>query len=408
MEGYLSGSGYMPEKDPSNALVLVLNTCYVKQPTEDRVVNRIKALVSSFPSKPLVVAGCMVEIDPAKLEKIAPESCWVGPHRVDRIVEACDAAITGRVIRFTGRQFLVKPSLPVSTKSPVIDIVQIAEGCLGACSYCCTRFARGHLASYPVESIVSRVQGSISSGHKEIWFTAQDTAAYGTKGKQSLPTLLKRVCSIPGKFKIRVGMMNPETAERVLSPLVSAFENEKVLKFVHLPVQSGSDSILEMMRRGYDVELFKRVIASFKARIPRVTLSTDVIVGFPGEASSDFAQTVSLIEEIRPDILNISRFFPRPRAEASALPRLGVEELKTRSRRLLELHRSIALESNQRWIGWRGRALVDEAGKGQTWSCRNYAYKPIVVASPKRLLGRFVEVEVCDARPTYLLGNVLD
>lgn len=397
----------MSEKDPSNALVLLLNTCYVKRPTEDRVVNRIKALRSSFPGKPLVVAGCMVEIDPAKLEKIAPESCWVGPHRVDRIVEACDAAIAGRVVRFTGKQFLVKPSLSVSTKSPVIDIVQIAEGCLGACSYCCTRFARGHLSSYPVESIVSRVRGSLSSGHKEIWFTAQDTAAYGTQGKESLPTLLRRVCSIPGRFLIRVGMMNPGTADRVLSPLVSTFENEKVFKFVHLPVQSGSDGILGMMRRGYDVDVFRRVVASFRARIPRVTLSTDVIVGFPGEARSDFAQTVSLIEETRPDILNISRFFPRPRAEASALPRLGAEELKARSRRLHGLHRSIALESNQRWVGWRERVLVDEAGKGQTWICRNYAYKPIVVASPRRLVGRFVEVEVCEARPTYLLGTVL-
>lgn len=408
MAGLLVDSGYVSEDEPSRALVLIVNTCYVKQPTEDRVVNRIKALRSSFPGKPFVVAGCMVEIDPRRLERIVPESCWVGPRRVDMIVEACDAAIAGRVVRFTGGRFLLKPSLPVAARSSVIDIVQIAEGCLGACSYCCTRFARGPLVSYPVEAIVSRVCESVSSGHEEIWMTAQDTAAYCAHGRQALPSLLKRVCSIPGRFLIRVGMMNPGTAERVLSSLVSAYGDEKVFKFVHLPVQSASDRILRMMRRRYTRETFDRVVASFRARIPGITLSTDVIVGFPGETPSDFAQTVSLIEETRPDILNVSRFFPRPGAEASALPRLGAEEMKARTRKLAELHRSIALESNERWVGWRGRAVVDERGKGRTWVCRNHAYKPIVVASPRPLLGRFVEVEVRDAKPTYLLGALAE
>jgi len=407
MEGLLIGSAYVSEKEPSRAQVLILNTCYVKRPTEDRVVNRIKALRSSFPSKPLVVAGCMVEIDPAKLERIAPESCWVGPHRVDRIVEACDAAIAGRVMRFTGRQFLVKPSLPVSTKSSVIDIVQVAEGCLGACSYCCTRFARGPLMSYPVEAIVSRARTSVSSGHREIWLTAQDTAAYCAPRRKTLPSLLKRVCAISQEFLIRVGMMNPETADKVLSSLVSSFEDDKVFKFLHLPLQSGSDRILGVMRRRYTREIFDRVVTSFRARIPRITLSTDVIVGFPGETEVDFAETVSLIEEMRPDILNISRFFPRPRAEASSLRRVGSKVTKARTQRLVELHRSIALESNERWLGWRGRALIDEVGRGQTSVCRNYAYKPIVVPSHQHLLGRFVEVEVCDAKPTYLIGTIV-
>jgi len=384
-----------------------VNTCYVKRPTEDRVVNRIKALRSSFPGKPLVAAGCMVEIDPVKLERIAADSCWVGPHRVDRIVEACDAAIANRVVRFTGREFLVKPSLPVLAKSPVIDIVQIAEGCLEACSYCCTRFARGHLVSYPVEAIVCRVRTSVSSGRKEIWFTAQDTAAYCAQCRQTLPSLLRRVCSIPGKFLIRVGMMNPGRTRRVVHPLVSAYEDDKVFKFLHLPVQSGSDRVLDTMRRRYTREMFEQIVASFRARIPRITLSTDVIVGFPGETQLDFAQTVSLIEKVRPDTLNVSRFYPRPGAEVPAQPRVDAEATRARTRKLVELHRSIALESNERWLGWRGRALIDEAGKGQTWVCRNHAYKPIVVGSQRQLLGRFVEVEVCDAKPTYLLGTIV-
>lgn len=162
------------------------------------------------------------------------------------------------------------------------------------------------------------------------------------------------------------------------------------------------------MNRFYSVEDFKRIVSTFREKMPRITLSTDVICGFPGESEDAFNRTVELIKEAAPDIVNISKFFPRPQTPAAEMEQLPPAEVKNRSRRLTEIAKRISYERNRLWLGWKGRILIDEKGKRDTWVGRNYAYKPVVVRCEENLLGEFVDVCITEAFPTYLKAEILE
>jgi tRNA A37 methylthiotransferase MiaB len=203
-------------------------------------------------------------------------------------------------------------------------------------------------------------------------------------------------------------MINPLHAKNMLEELIEVYQNQKIFKFIHLPLQSGSDRILGLMKRGYGVKDFVEIVDEFRKRIPELTLATDIITGFPGESYSDFKQTLELVKKIKPDVTNVSKFGARPWAEASRLKQLPGDVVKRRSKELFDLCKKIWLERNERWVGWKGECLIDERGrKSQTWIGRNFAYKPIVIDSAENLLGKSLEVEVLAAAPTYLRGAII-
>jgi tRNA A37 methylthiotransferase MiaB len=206
-------------------------------------------------------------------------------------------------------------------------------------------------------------------------------------------------------------MMTPNTVMDILEELIDAFHDEHIFKFVHLPVQSGDDRILRRMRRSYSVEDFKKIVNAFRADFPEITLSTDVICGFPGESEKAFEKTLKLVEEVKPDIVNISKFFARPRTPAAGMQKdfVSPAEIRRRSSRLAKLARKVALEKNQCWIGWTGDILVDEVGKvSGSWIGRNFAYKPIAAKSTTKLLGKTLRVRISRIFPTYLEGTVVE
>ena len=178
MKGLLSKDGFKIVNNPKKTDLLIINTCYVKTPTQERVTHRIKLLQRMSPDKKFIIAGCMTEIDPKRLEKIAPKSSWIGPHQIKNIVNVVNDTLNGKISRLIGERRDIKVVLPRIKDNPLIDIVQICEGCCGCCSYCCTRFARGKLFSYPVSLIVDEVKQGFKNSCKEFWITAQDTAAY--------------------------------------------------------------------------------------------------------------------------------------------------------------------------------------------------------------------------------------
>jgi MiaB/RimO family radical SAM methylthiotransferase len=221
---------------------------------------------------------------------------------------------------------------------------------------------------------------------------------------------LESVCSVEGDFFVRVGMMTPNNLLCILDELVEAFQNEKVFKFLHLPVQSGDENVLRWMNRFYSAEDFVMMVEGFRAVFPRSTISTDVIVGFPGESEEAFGRTCKLIEQVRPDIVNISKFFARPETPAVGMKsKVSSSEIKRRSACLASLVRRIALERNKVWSGWSGKILIDEMGKPGSVVGRNFAYKPVVVKrrDGQSLLGEFVAVRVLDAFQSHLLGEVV-
>ena len=402
--GCLSEAGFEVVKNPKDAEFLLYNTCAVKSQTENRIVDILRKAPKD---KRLIVTGCLPVINFERLENEVEFDGITGPAPGAKIVDVLGRVAAGENVISLGATSSSDLYLPRVPVNPLVSVVPINYGCLGDCSYCCVHFARGHLRSNPVHEVVERVRRDLVSGVKEFWLTSQDTACYGKDIGSSLVDLLGRVCDVEGDFFVRLGMMNPDHVLGMLDELVEAYKCEKVFKFLHLPVQSGDDKVLGLMNRRYTVEEFTNVVQIFREEIPRLTLSTDVICGFPGESKEAFDQTKRLIAEIKPDIVNVSKFFSRPRTPAEKLLPIPPRELNRRSRELAELSRRISFEKNRAWLGWQGKVLFDEKGKGESWMGRNFAYKPVVVKTRERLLGRFVQVRVVNVFSTYLEAEIV-
>jgi MiaB-like tRNA modifying enzyme len=397
--GCLSNAGFVLVEDPKAAEFLVFNSCGVKSQTENRIINLLKKTPKD---KKLVVTGCLPLINFDRLNNEVDFDGVMGPAPGDKIVDILRRVDSGNKVVSLDNDLQNSLSLPRIPMNSTVSIIPINYGCLGNCSYCCVHFARGKLRSNTIDDIVKRVERDLVSGISEFWLTSQDTACYGKDIGTSLPDLLGRICEIKGEFFIRLGMMNPDQVLNILNDLVESYNDRKVFKFLHLPVQSGDDDILKLMNRHYTVNDFKRIVLAFRESIPRLTLSTDVICGFPGENKEAFKKTKKLLAEIKPDIVNVSKFFSRPRTPAEKLSPIVPEELNFRSRELAELSKRISFEKNKSWIGWEGVVLFDECGKDESWVGRNFAYKPIVVKSGESLIGGFGQVRVVNSFSTYL------
>jgi len=328
------------------------------------------------------------------------------PSSLDKILTVLEGWKQGKWQQmFVSNEGKIKIDLPKLVRDRVVEVVPISEGCLGSCTFCCTRLARGRLFSYPLKSIVQRVTDIVDSGVKEIWLTAQDTGAYGLDSGCNIVTLLEQVCDIRGQFWIRVGMMNPNNVLGLVDELIKVFQNDKMFKFIHLPVQSGNDDTLKCMHRRYSVQEFRSMIASFRREIPDMSLSTDIICGFPGEDGNAFTDSLKLIQEIEPDIVNISKFSSRPHTVAAEMRPLPSQIVKARSKRMTELCKQISLKRNKHWLNWTGQAFIDEIGTRSHVIGRNLAYKPILVKGSSKLLGQLVTVQIKQVTPTYLMGE---
>jgi len=410
MVGCLLKAGFEVVETEEEADVLIYNTCAVKTPTENRVIEILKR-TRTMKDKRLVVTGCLPLINFERLKTQIEFDGALGPNCGRHIAEAVQKVINNERVFWLNRKVEEKPclDLPRCAVNPVVSIVPVASGCLGSCSYCCVVFARGRLCSCNVDEVVKRVKHDLDFGVKEVWLTGQDMACYGRDIGVGLVDLLGAVCEIGGDFLVRVGMMTPNLVLDMLPELVDVFQNEHIFKFVHLPVQSGDDEVLERMNRFYSVEDFRRVVEAFRKAIPRITVATDVICGFPGEDAEAFERTLRLLDNVKPDVVNVSKFFPRPKTLAEKMsPKVSPSEVKERSKRAASLAGRISLEKNSAWKNWRGSILLDEHGKKpNSLVGRNFAYKPIVVMSENQsLLGSFADVDVKKTFQTYLEAEI--
>lgn len=410
LAGCLAEAGHRLANSAASADVVIYNTCAVKGPTENRMIEILKRAPIG---KKVVVAGCLPLINFERLCKEVRFDGIMGPAAGDGIVNVVKRVLNDEKVVSLKGAVDAKPSLnlPRLRLNPVIGIVPVNYGCLGSCAYCCVVFARGHLRSYSVQEIVERVKKDLTVGVREFWITSQDTACYGRDKGTNLAELLEAICDVEGDFRVRVGMMTPNMVVDILHDLIQAFKNEKIFKFIHLPVQSGDDKILERMRRFYFVNDFMKIVDAFRAYFPEITLATDVICGFPGESKEAFEKTLQLIEDVKPDVVNVSKFFARPRTAAAEMQGdfVPFQEIKRRSGIAAKLAKKVAFERNERWVGWTGEIFVDEVGKiSGSWVGRNFAYKPIVVKSDDDLLGKFLHVNVVQALLTHLEGEFVE
>ncbi|MCS7144006.1 MAG: tRNA (N(6)-L-threonylcarbamoyladenosine(37)-C(2))-methylthiotransferase [Archaeoglobaceae archaeon] len=378
--------------------VVVINSCGVIDFTERKIIRRMIELKNA--GKKVVLAGCLSRISKNALE-LADSA--ISPDNLDKIVEAVNSTFNGGV-RFLEWRDVDKSCLPkLRSEENAIAIVSISEGCVGHCSFCATKFARGKLRSFGISGILEEVERVVKQGFKEIQLTSQDTGCYGLdRGDFLLPKLLEGISRIEGDFRVRVGMMNPQHAKEQIERLLEVFESEKIFKFLHIPVQSGDNNVLEHMKRDHTVEDFLEVVDAFRNKF-EITLATDIIVGYPTETEESFWKTYDLIEEVRPDIVNITRFSRRKGTPAERLKEIPGWIVKKRSRNLTELCIRIGLENNREFLGKKLEVLITSQGK--RWMlARTNSYRAVITTGK---LGEFKEVKIGACRHNYLLDEEL-
>jgi len=397
IKGILKENEYEIVEKIDDADVLILLTCTVIDTTEQRMLSRLKKFKDL--GKKIIVTGCMASVQEDLVKSVVPNVQLLHPQYTSHIVD-----------------LLEDKKIPDSPKSKTAlsklydDItapISISEGCLFSCSYCITSLARGKLRSFPIDEIKKDVSSAVKSGCKEIQLTAQDTSSYGLDVKQDLGELLKKVTIVKGDYRIRVGMMNPFTALKTLDSIISGFDNSKIYKFIHLPVQSGDNEILKKMNRKYTVEDFLEIVKRFRDDYTDITLSTDVIVGFPSETDEQFQRTIDLLKNVEPDITNITRFSARPYTKAKTMKgRIKTEIVKSRSKLLTELCNNISKNNNLKHIGKKYNVLVTKEGKNKTYAGRAENYKPVVIKE-KVEIGELINVDITKAASTYLVGSII-
>lgn len=400
ISGLILNGGHTLVEDSSESDLNIVVTCSVKDATANKMIHRIKSLKT----KPLVVAGCLPKAEKETVERFSENASLLGPNSLGKTLQVINHTLQGRKEIALEDSDLSKVGLPKVRLNPAVGIVEIASGCMSECTFCQTKISKGDLQSYRLGDIVRQVKTEISEGCKEVWLTSTDNGCYGFDIGTDLPSLINAVSEIPENFMVRVGMMNPMYMPRIKEKLIESYDNDKVFKFLHIPVQSGSDKVLHDMKRGHTAGTFREIVKKARDRFPDFTISTDIIVGFPSETREDFEKTVELLDETRPDVVNLSKYSARPGTEAAEWEQIDVAEVKSRSKKIFEQINKISLENNKKWIGWKGSVLFDEK-TDEGIKGRNFAYKPVFV--PEQVdIGQSHTIEIVEATQNSLLGKI--
>uniref|UniRef100_A0A8C1PKJ9 tRNA-t(6)A37 methylthiotransferase n=1 Tax=Cyprinus carpio TaxID=7962 RepID=A0A8C1PKJ9_CYPCA len=398
-------------KNPSDADLWLLNSCTVKNPAEDHFRNSIKKAQEQ--NKKVVVAGCVPQAQPRT--DYLKELSIIGVQQIDRVVEVVDEAIKGHSVRLLGQKKEkgkrlggARLDLPKIRKNPLIEIISINTGCLNACTYCKTKHARGDLASYSIEELVERARQSFQEGVCEIWLTSEDTGAYGRDIGTDLPSLLwELVKEIPEGAMLRLGMTNPPYILEHLEEMGRILQHPRVYSFLHVPVQSASDSVLMDMKREYCCADFRRVVDFLKERVPGITIATDIICGFPGETDEDFEQTMELVRQYRFPSLFINQFYLRPGTPAAKMEQVPAHVKKQRTKELSALFHTYKPYDHK--IGERQRVLVtEESFDSQHYVAHNKFYEQVLVPKKPEFKGKMIEVDIYEAGKHYMKGQPVE
>ncbi|ELZ76806.1 MiaB-like tRNA modifying enzyme, archaeal-type [Haloferax volcanii DSM 14919] len=366
IESALRDAGHYRVDGPEEADVAIMNTCTVVEKTERNMLRRAKELAAE--TADLIITGCMALAQGNDFREEGIDAQILHWDDVPTAVTNGECPTPGPG---------VEPVL-----DGVVGILPIARGCMSNCSYCITKFATGRVDSPSVDENVEKARALVHAGAKELRITGQDTGVYGwDNGDRKLPELLDRICTeIDGEFRVRVGMANPGGVHGIRDELAAVFaRHDKLYNFIHAPVQSGSDEVLEHMRRQHRVDKFREIVETFDRELDYWTLSTDFIVGYPTETDADHERSMELLREVRPEKVNVTRFSKRPGTDAADLKGLGGTLKKERSKEMSEAKMDIVAAAYDEMVGTERDVLVVEEGTGDSVKCRDEAYRQIIV-----------------------------
>ena len=400
-----------------NAQFVIINTCAVKEQTENKIKSRLIALHKRFnqeTSAYTIVAGCLPHITPTYIDtikKIIPSFGAI--IDLDSLTDLPDilrqVKLGKKGFVFKAKKLLDKAKFSIDhPPGKITGIVPISEGCLGSCTYCCVKNARGKLNCYDPDNIIENVRHQLKQGIKQIYLTSQDCSNYQYNGI-SLINLANRIINLDYEFFLRIGMINPSLLINNIDGLISIIKQKKIYQFLHIPIQSGSNKILETMQRSYLISDLIEKIELLRTELPDLTLSTDIICGFPGETEYDFLRSINFIKWLKPEILNISKFTPRPGTKAKQMKQIDNKIIKQRSIRLSNIFQNSLEHINVKWKGWQGKVLVLHAGSEKSPAfARNFAYKNVLINNyPDGEFGKFVEVKIIKVDGFNLYGKLI-
>lgn len=415
LRGYIELMGFGFTEDENEAELIVVNTCAVRGHAEMRVLGNVGALVHAKARNPrliVAVCGCMVQ-QPHMAEKIKKsfrvvDLCF-GPHELWRFPELYERALRrrGRVFETSPCEGVVAEGLPVHRQGSVKAWLSIMYGCNNFCTYCIVPYVRGRERSRRPEDVVAEARRLVAAGYKDITLLGQNVNSYGKDlgSDVDFADIIREINDIPGDFLIRFMTSHPRDATEKLFRTMA--ECEKCAKHIHLPVQSGSSRVLKAMNRHYDREKYLSLVDMARSYMPELVLTTDIIVGFPGETAEDFEETMSLVERVRYDAMFTFIFSPREGTPAAAMPDpVSREEKQAWFDRLVETANAISGEKHREYIGKRLRVLVDgETGRGEyNLSARTNGGRLVHLKGGPELVGSFIEAEITDGNTWALYG----
>ena len=419
LRGMLIEMGYALTNSEDEADVIVINTCAVREHAEMRVLGNVGQLVHCKNKKPdqiIAICGCMVQ-QGHMVEKIKKSYRHVnlvfGTHALYRFPELLFRVMTGkkRVFELVDSEGRIFEDMPVYRENSVKAWVSIMYGCNNFCSYCIVPYVRGRERSRKPEAIISEITELIENGARDVTLLGQNVNSYGKDLDENIDfaELLERINAIPGEFKIRFMTSHPKDATLRLFETMA--KCEKVAHHIHLPFQSGSNRILKLMNRGYTREKYTELIKSARSLMPDISFTSDVIVGFPGETSEDFDETISLVSEIGFDALFTFIYSKRKGTPAAEMDDPTTREEKgVRFDQLLKVQSEIADGYAKELLGKTVRVLVenDEGGEKHNLVARTDTNRPIRLTGDGELVGKFVnaKIEVCSK--WSMEGSIVD
>ena len=416
LRGYLAEMGYGMTQDEFQADIIVVNTCAVREHAEMRVLGNVGALNHTKKAKPgqiIAVCGCMVQQEhmTEKLKKSYPIVDLVfGPHELWRFPELLKRFMDRhkRVFATDENAGVVAEGIPRQRDGSVKAWLSIMYGCNNFCTYCVVPYVRGRERSRLPEEVVAEARELVEAGYKDITLLGQNVNSYGRDLGLNVDfaDLLRMINDIPGDFLIRFMTSHPKDATEKLFQTMA--ECEKCAHHIHLPVQSGSDRILKRMNRNYTREKYLEEIATARRWMPDLVITTDIIVGFPDETEEDFAETLSLCEEVRFAAMFTFIYSKRVGTPAASMPDPYTREQKqVHFDALTELSNRISVEKHRAYIGTRQHVLVDgETGREEyNLSARTNGGRLVHMKGDPSLVGQFITVDIIDGNTWALYGK---
>ncbi len=420
IRGMLREMGYAFTEDTSVADVIVINTCAIREHAELRVLGNVGALTHTKRRKPnqvICLCGCSMQ-EPHMAEKIRKSFRHVdlvfGPHALWRFPELLQQVLLKKERVFATEQSdgRIAEGLPVVRRGKIKAWVSIMYGCNNFCTYCIVPYVRGRERSREPEQILEEVRGLVAEGYKDITLLGQNVNSYGKDldSNVDFADLLAQINDIPGDFLVRFMTSHPRDASQKLFETMARCD--KVAPQLHLPVQSGSSRVLKAMNRHYDRETYLDEVRRLKELIPDIVLTSDIIVGFPGETEAEFEETLSLLEEVRFDSLFTFIFSPRVGTPAAKMEDpVPMTEKKKWFQRLLDTQNRISVEKHKEYIGRILPVLVEEenpADAVNNLNCRTDGWRLVHVPGDVSLLGQRKKVKITDCSTWSLFGEFVE